>query len=210
MIEASSYKTAERLGLALLVGGVLYLFVRALDLVLASLFLPEALQSYSRAMGSNMSISTILLSGMVSPFIEEFIFRRKLYGFVALRLRSWISTLLVATLFCFMHVELYGTLYMINIFLMGIVCQKLVNSSGSIVSSTACHAAFNICVLAPKQSVADTKLALGVPELDTLWFAGIVALVCLSVMAPMLRSPQLATRWFQSQSNAQSNGPGSN
>lgn len=147
MIEAFSYRIFERLALALLVGGVMYLFVRALDLVLASLFFPETLQSYSRAMGSNMSISTILLSGMVSPFIEEFIFRRKLYGFVALRLRSWISTLVVATLFCFMHFEHYGTLHMINTFLMGIVCQRLVNSSGSILSSTACHTAFNICVL---------------------------------------------------------------
>lgn len=192
MNKASSYKKVEGLVFALLVGIVLYLLVRALDLILATYFLPETKQIYSQARPSALRISTILLNGMIYPIIEEFIFRRKLYGFLSLRFKDWspMAMVLTAALFCLLHVEFYGTLYMLNIFLLGLVCQKLANSSGSIVTSATCHGAFNFCVLAPKRSVADIQLALGIAELDVIWFAGIVALFATAILYALLRGLQ--------------------
>lgn len=190
MNATNFYKKAASLILALLIGIVLYFLVRALDQILASYFLPESKDIYFQAKGSALSIFTISFNGIIYPFIEEFVFRRKLYSFLSRRFKNWSPIVLTAAIFCLVHVELYGTLYMINIFLLGLVCQKLANSSGSIVTSAACHGAFNICVLAPKRSVADVQLALGISELNVIWFAGIVALLATAIISVLLRGVQ--------------------
>ena len=208
MNAGSSYKKVKGLVFALLVGIVSYLLLRALDLILASYFLLETKENYSRAWGSALSISAILFNCMVRPLIEEFVFRRKLYGFLLPRLNIWGAMVLTATIFCLAHVELYGTLYMLNTFLMGLVYQTLVNSTGSIVTSATCHGAFNICVLAPKRSVADIQLALGVPELGILWFAGIVSLFAIMTMYILLRSLRIDGDMVSREKNNLASGSG--
>ena len=165
MNTAFSYKKVQELAFALLVGIVMYLLLKALDVILASFFMPETKENHSRAWGSALSVTTVLLNGMIFPFIEEFVFRRKLYGFLSRRFKKWYPMVLTAAIFCLVHIEVYGTLYMVDIFLMGLVFQIVANSSGSIVTSATCHGAYNICVLAPKRSVADIQLALGIVKL---------------------------------------------
>ena len=183
-----AYKKSIELLLALLAGVVLYLQLRALDIILAIWFLPESKEHFALAWGSALSLTAVFFSCIVRPLIEEFIFRRKLYEFLSKRSKKWMPMVLSATIFCLAHYQYYGTLYMVNTFLMALVFQVIMNSSGSIVTAATCHGAYNFCVLSPKPSVTDIQLALGIPELDLLWFAWIVLLPVTGTLYALLRS----------------------
>ena len=74
-----AYKKTSELLLALLAGVVLYLQLRALDIMLAIFFLPETKENFARAWRSALSLTAVPFSCIIRPLIEEFVFRRKLY-----------------------------------------------------------------------------------------------------------------------------------
>jgi membrane protease YdiL (CAAX protease family) len=172
---------------AALIGASLYACIRGINVVLATLFLPPVeSQRYSQAWTSALSASSILLSAALFPLVEEYLFRRKLYGFAVRHSSPWVAALAVSLAFCMMHVEQFGTLYMLNSFLLGMV-WVIYNISQSVAISTACHGAFNLCVLAPKGSFSHFQASTGTYGLDPTVLAAGLALFAFSLAWHLLR-----------------------
>ncbi len=83
----------------------------------------------------------IALYGLVSPLLEELLFRKFLYDLIS-RLVSWkIATVIVAALFALWHGNMIQMLYA---FPAGLVLQEMRRRSGGMEEPVCCHAGANL------------------------------------------------------------------
>lgn len=176
---------SQKLLLSAVAGIALYALGKSLDVVLATLFF-ESNWPYVRAVRVPVFLSTLLLSGLLFPFIEEYVFRRKVFDFFLPRIGYGWAVVISVSICTAMHFEDLGRLTMVNIVIGAVLFQFIANISGTILMSWTCHAVNNLVVLSPKPSVTEIQSMLGLQSLSVVWFAGLVALLGAAVACLVL------------------------
>jgi membrane protease YdiL (CAAX protease family) len=182
---------ADVWALSAFAGVALYLFVRSLDILLASMFL-GSVADYMRGTSQPLTLTPWLLNAVLTPLVEEYVFRRKLFEVLESRIGVTRAGLVATSLYCVVHFQYFGSLYILNVFLAGLLFQYLAFVSGSIKTSWLCHACYNTSILVPKPPLTVFTVGLGIPSADYLLVALSATLLTAYLISVVLRGLHLA------------------
>ncbi len=82
------------------------------------------------------NVYAVLLTVLVSPVFEEFVFRRLLYGLLKPRMKAWLAVLITTVVFAIFHLS---PALMVYAFLISILLCKDVDFTGSWIFAAILH-----------------------------------------------------------------------
>ncbi|MEI9993473.1 MAG: CPBP family intramembrane glutamic endopeptidase [Rhizomicrobium sp.] len=146
------------LGLAIVAGAGLSLLLNGGNAMLERLSWVRFEDSdVERAMvphGPAQLLAAIAVIGVLAPFVEEFFFRGLLFSWARRQWGTWIAVLATGAIFALvhghflLHVGAQAWIYTIELFVAGVVLALLVARTGSLRTSFAMHAAYNVTAIA--------------------------------------------------------------
>ncbi|MBE7420539.1 MAG: CPBP family intramembrane metalloprotease [Ideonella sp.] len=160
------------------IGALLYAFNRVADVAMRALVLGDSSGLWSNY-GNRLSVATVIWSCLLVPPVEEFLFRRLLFGLLIRVSPASVAALIASGVFSLVHTDDWGTPTMLTHWVFGLICQVLYIRTGGLTAPIACHAVANLLVLVPKPSIESLARPLGLDsqpyQLAALLIAGLAA-----------------------------------
>lgn len=130
--------------------------------------------------GNVISVETVLWTVALTPLIEEYVFRKRIFEWLQMRLlmrKAFAASVLIFIVF---HAFSMPYVFLINTLILGVICQYLFVLYRNIWRSVYVHALFNLLVLSPKEALSDLLMSMG---MDPTQFSVTLPLMGISLSA---------------------------
>ncbi len=113
------------------------------------------------SLGGHVDIEKILLSVLFIPLIEELFFRKLIFDWIKKKFSLPTAYILSVSVFLSAHLISTQYIFLLNILILGMVCQYVYLKTNNIWPAVYIHSMFNLLVLIPKASLHELLTHVG-------------------------------------------------